>query len=82
MFVNCDDVDSGKTTIAEKRTECGLSRIENTDIPVTTKIVDSKMDQGPKKNEKTTSRKLECSHPLTGEEKNDIKEIIDYLDSL
>ena len=40
------------------------------------------MDQDPKKNEKTTSRKLECSHPLTDEEKNDIKEIIDYLDSL
>ena len=66
----------------KKRTECGLSRIENTDIPVTTKIVDSKMDQGPKKNEKITSRKLECSRPLTDEEKNDIKEIIDYLDSL
>ena len=40
------------------------------------------MDQGPKKNEKITSRKLECSRPLTDEEKNDIKEIIDYLDSL
>ncbi|WP_373262412.1 hypothetical protein [Hungatella hathewayi] len=83
MFISYDDVDSGKATIADKRTECGLSKIENTDILVTTNIFDNKMDQDPpKKNEETTRAKAEYNHSLTDEEKNDIKEIIDYLDSL
>lgn len=46
MFISCDDIDSGEATIAEKRTEYGLSRIENTDVFVTTKIFDNKRGAG------------------------------------
>lgn len=82
MFIRYDDIDSGKATINEIRKQCGLSPIEDGDILVTTKIFDNNIDQYSKKNEETTRIKVECNHPLTDEEKNDIKEIIDYLDSL
>lgn len=44
MSIGHDDIDSGKVTINEKRDECGLSRIENMDILVTTKISDNNTD--------------------------------------
>lgn len=45
MSIGHDDIDSGKVTINEKRDECGLPRIENMDILVTTKISDNNTDQ-------------------------------------